>query len=204
MELWSGKKPHIGYFKVFGCTAYALIPKADRDWKFAERARKCIFLGYPDDRRGYRLWDIEKKMIRFSRDVRFNEDKEGWSERKEEVVMNKTSERLFIDFEVEQVPTFDFSRRQEQMPGNRTQIGNEITEDTEATDVSTPEEVIEVPENVIEEEELESDSESEEDTRPVEIEYTGRELRPRTASIRPEKYSALALEDRDIRGIISF
>jgi hypothetical protein len=203
MELWNEKNPHIGYFKVFGCAGYALIPKVDRTWKFAERAQKCIFLGYPDDRRGYRLWDIEKRTIKFSRDVRFNEDKKGWPERKGEAEEDKTPERLFIDFEIEQVPIFDFFRRQEQVPGTGPKTGNEVVEDTEVIDVSTNEEVMEEPGNVIEEE-SETDSEPEEDIRSVEIEYTGRELRPRTASVRPEKYSALALEDRDSDGIISF
>ena len=71
-EMWTGSKPEYEHLRVFGSTAYAHI----RQDKLQPRALKCIFLGYPDDVKGYRLWCIEpghKKCI-ISRDVKFNEN----------------------------------------------------------------------------------------------------------------------------------
>uniref|UniRef100_A0A1X7V641 Uncharacterized protein n=1 Tax=Amphimedon queenslandica TaxID=400682 RepID=A0A1X7V641_AMPQE len=37
------------------------------------KSQKCMFLGYPDTRKGYRLYDVQKLKIVYSRDVIFNE-----------------------------------------------------------------------------------------------------------------------------------
>ena len=53
-EIWTGSKPNYDKLRIFGCEAYALIP----------RSRKCVFLGYgPDGEIGYRLWDPENRQI---------------------------------------------------------------------------------------------------------------------------------------------
>ena len=44
-ELWTDSKPNYDKLMIFGCEAYALIPKDDHH-KLAPRSRKCIFLGY--------------------------------------------------------------------------------------------------------------------------------------------------------------
>ena len=62
--------------RVFGCKAFAHIPKDERK-KFDTKARKCILLGYGNTTKGYRLYDpIDKKVI-YSRDVKFNEIEEN-------------------------------------------------------------------------------------------------------------------------------
>ena len=61
-EAWYGKKPNVEHLKVFGCTAYAHIPKDERG-KFDSKARKCVLLGYDDLTKGYRLYDVENKKI---------------------------------------------------------------------------------------------------------------------------------------------
>ncbi|XP_021751699.1 uncharacterized protein LOC110717342 [Chenopodium quinoa] len=45
-----------------------------RDDKFASRSRKCVFLGYPFEKKGWRLYDLESKKFFVSRDVKFVED----------------------------------------------------------------------------------------------------------------------------------
>ena len=67
-----GEKPKVENLRVFGCTAYSLIPKDERH-KLDFKARKCIFLGYPCNRKGYRLYDQSIRRVIHSRDVRFNE-----------------------------------------------------------------------------------------------------------------------------------
>ena len=72
-ETWTGSKPNYDKLRIFGCEAYALIPKDDRR-KLEPRSRKCVFLGYgPDDEIRYRLWDPEHKQIVRSSDAVFNE-----------------------------------------------------------------------------------------------------------------------------------
>lgn len=69
-------KPKVGHLRVFGCTAYSHIPKDERK-KLDNKARKCIFLGYSTNRKGYRLYDPERQRIVYSRDVKFNESESG-------------------------------------------------------------------------------------------------------------------------------
>lgn len=68
-EVWIGKPASYHHLRVFGCAAFAHI-KQD---KLLPRAKNCIFLGYPDGVKGYKLWCIEKDSKKIIRDVTFNE-----------------------------------------------------------------------------------------------------------------------------------
>ena len=68
LQVWSGKKPSVNNLKVFGCAAYSHIPKYERG-KLSSKAQKCIFLGYGDVTKGYRLYDASKAHIVYSQDV---------------------------------------------------------------------------------------------------------------------------------------
>ena len=55
---------------MFGCVAYAHVPKEKRQ-KLDEKGVKCIFTGYNSESKAYRLYDtLNSKMI-ISRDVEF-------------------------------------------------------------------------------------------------------------------------------------
>lgn len=71
-EIWTGKPPSLNHLRVFGCATYAHT----RQNKLEARALKCIFLGYPEGVKGYKLWCTEpgKQGCSISRDVTFNED----------------------------------------------------------------------------------------------------------------------------------
>jgi hypothetical protein len=71
-ELWTGKKPTVRHLRVFGCQAYAHVPRQHRT-KFDPKAYKCILVGYMEHSKAYRLWDIESQQLIVSRDVIFNE-----------------------------------------------------------------------------------------------------------------------------------
>ena len=58
--------------RVFECTAYSHIPKDERH-KLDDKARRCIFLGYSTNGKGYRLYNPNRRKIVHSRDVKFNE-----------------------------------------------------------------------------------------------------------------------------------
>jgi hypothetical protein len=55
-EVWSGKKPSLQHLRVFGCDAYVHVPKENRS-KLDYKAEKCIFIGYKDGVKGYKLWN---------------------------------------------------------------------------------------------------------------------------------------------------
>jgi hypothetical protein len=74
-EVWSGKKPSLQHLRVFGCDAYVHVPKENRS-KMDKKAEKCIFIGYKDGVKGYKLWNPETKKIVYSRDVVFREVKD--------------------------------------------------------------------------------------------------------------------------------
>ena len=53
LEALTGEKPNVEHLKTFGCAAYAHVPKDERQ-KLDSKSRKCIFLGYGTDTKGYR------------------------------------------------------------------------------------------------------------------------------------------------------
>ena len=71
-ELWTGRKPDVSYFKVFGSLAFAHIPDALRR-KLDPKATECMMVGYCESSKAYRLWDKTKRRVIISRDVTFDE-----------------------------------------------------------------------------------------------------------------------------------
>lgn len=61
-EAWSGRRPSVAHIRVFGCVAYAKIPDASRT-KLDAKAVKCLFLGYCEGSKAYRLICLESKKI---------------------------------------------------------------------------------------------------------------------------------------------
>ncbi|KAL2518848.1 Retrovirus-related Pol polyprotein from transposon TNT 1-94 [Abeliophyllum distichum] len=70
-EKWYGKCANYSMLRTFG---YAVFSHQG-EVKLEPRARKCVFLGYPKEVKGYRLWDRSQKggKVIVSRDVTFNE-----------------------------------------------------------------------------------------------------------------------------------
>ena len=73
-ECWYGSKPDLTHLRVFGCIAYVHVPNELRK-KLQPKSQKCIFMGYPDDTKGFRLYNLESKKFIRSRSVIFCEDK---------------------------------------------------------------------------------------------------------------------------------
>jgi hypothetical protein len=53
-EAWTGRKFNVGHLKVFGCGGYVHVPKTESK-KLGDRGTLCIFVGYDEERKGYRL-----------------------------------------------------------------------------------------------------------------------------------------------------
>lgn len=73
-ERWSGLKPTVDYFKVFGSIAHIHIPEKKRT-KLDDRSHKCILIGVSDESKAYLLYDQILKKITVSRDAIFEEGK---------------------------------------------------------------------------------------------------------------------------------
>ncbi|KAL0287793.1 UNVERIFIED_CONTAM: Retrovirus-related Pol polyprotein from transposon TNT 1-94 [Sesamum angustifolium] len=90
-EAWSGRKPSVEHFRIFGCIAYAHVPDPKRS-KLDDKGEKCIFLGVCEKSKAYKLYSPITKKVFISRDV-FNEA-EFWNHEK-----CKPEQRIQVDFE---------------------------------------------------------------------------------------------------------
>ena len=76
-ESWSDHKSEVSFLQIFGCISYSHIPKEQRK-KFDDKNKKCIFIGYSDVTKGYKLYNPETRKLIMSRDVQFLEN-EIWT-----------------------------------------------------------------------------------------------------------------------------
>ncbi|KAK2989971.1 hypothetical protein RJ640_004134 [Escallonia rubra] len=72
-EAWSGRRPAVDHFRIFGCIAYAHVPDAKRK-KLDDKSEKCVFLGVSEVSKAYKLFNPLTKKIVTSRDVVFEEE----------------------------------------------------------------------------------------------------------------------------------
>lgn len=72
-EAFSGKKPDIIHFRIFGCPVYIHIPKEKRS-KLEPSRKKGIFVGFNESSKAYRIYILGQRLIELSRDAIFEED----------------------------------------------------------------------------------------------------------------------------------
>lgn len=83
-EMWTGKEVRLDHLRVYGCRVWSVLDDKERRSKLDPKARECIFVGYPEGRKGYKLWDREKDAFIISRNVKFEEDRFPCKTTKEE------------------------------------------------------------------------------------------------------------------------
>ena len=69
-ELWFGSKAKIEHLRIFGSDVFVHVPKEKRR-KLDPKAIKCIFVGYDNHSKAYRVWDPNSKKVEVVRDVIF-------------------------------------------------------------------------------------------------------------------------------------
>jgi hypothetical protein len=72
-EAWTKIKPDVSHFCVFGSVAWAHILDEKRK-SLQPKSEKCIFVGYSEDVKGYRLLQSHFNEIIIRRDVKFDEN----------------------------------------------------------------------------------------------------------------------------------
>lgn len=75
-EAWTGNKPDISHLRPFGCVVYKHVPSKHRVGKLADRAERCVMIGYAGGGK-YKLYHPPSGTMTVSRDVVFRED-ERW------------------------------------------------------------------------------------------------------------------------------
>lgn len=71
-EMMFTEKRSVKHLKVFGSICYAHIPHFRRT-KLDPKAKKCIFIGYDERKKGWKCLDPDKHEYTISRDVVFDE-----------------------------------------------------------------------------------------------------------------------------------
>jgi hypothetical protein len=61
-ELWTGRKPSLKYFRIWGCPAEAR-PYRPQEKKLDERTVSCYFIGYAERSRGYKFYDPTNRIF---------------------------------------------------------------------------------------------------------------------------------------------
>ena len=79
-------KPDVSNLQVFGSTAWARIP-LDKRRALQPQSIECLFIGYLDESKGFKILDINTKHIIIERSVKFDEPLQ-----EVELVKEKTAE----------------------------------------------------------------------------------------------------------------
>ena len=85
-EAYFGHKPDVSNLRVFGSTAWVRIP-LDKRRALQPQSIECIFIGYIDESKGFKLLYIKTKHIIIERSVKFDEPLQ-----EVELVKEKTAE----------------------------------------------------------------------------------------------------------------
>lgn len=70
-ELWSGRKPSLNHFRIWGCPAYVLKRKTD---KLESRSEICNFVGYPKGTKGWLFYNPKENRVFVSTNAVFLEE----------------------------------------------------------------------------------------------------------------------------------
>ncbi|KAL0408379.1 UNVERIFIED_CONTAM: hypothetical protein Sradi_1772300 [Sesamum radiatum] len=57
-DIWNGQKPNLNYLRVWGCLAFYRVFDPNRI-KLGPRATKCVFVGYDENSKAYKLLDLD-------------------------------------------------------------------------------------------------------------------------------------------------
>ena len=121
-QLWTGKLPDVSNLRSFGCKAFVLDKFPNRD-KLGPKALKGVFVGYPEEAKGYRVWIPAERKIQIARDIKFFNEYYS-SEQSEDFVSNLTYSGRF--------PVLDVSPKMASIGPNKSNVKlEEVTSDQE-------------------------------------------------------------------------
>jgi hypothetical protein len=125
-ELWHGAEVTLKFLKrlkIFGCQAWAYTNDGS---KLSPRAVECVFLGYPEGVKGWKLYSLKDQKIILSRSVHFNEGKFPFLDRKR---IAGTPERMDLLTSKEEEDSEEDGTDSESEEGNQTDSEDQETEE---------------------------------------------------------------------------
>lgn len=135
-ECWSGEKPNVAYFRVFGCIANVHIPDMKRV-KLDEKSHRCVFLGVSEESKAYRLYDPTAKKLFVSRDVVFEEN-ESWNWRRSDGDV-RSDVFTWVDSDDGEISDYDEEEDEDEDEEEQVEGAGPGTEELEEEDdVATP------------------------------------------------------------------
>ena len=72
-ECFSGKKPEVDHFRIFGSLTYSHVPSEKRT-KLEPTAEKGIFVGYDETAKDFHIYLPSHRKVVVRRDVNFEEE----------------------------------------------------------------------------------------------------------------------------------
>ena len=72
-ECFTGKKPEVNHFRIFGSLTYSHVPSEKRT-KLEPTAEKGIFVGYDETSKAFRIYLPSQRKVVVRRDVKFEEE----------------------------------------------------------------------------------------------------------------------------------
>jgi hypothetical protein len=101
-EDFTGKKPDVSHFKIFGSSIYVHVTKDARK-KLESTAKLGIFLGYTETPHNYCVYFPNSNMIVMRRDIKFDEGKAMWLSLERELELHAEEELLAPKYESQDV-----------------------------------------------------------------------------------------------------
>ena len=98
-EAYFGHKPDVSNLRVFGSTAWARIP-LDKRRALQPQSIECMFIGYPDESKGFKLLYINTKQIIIKRSVKFDEPLQEVELAKEKTTEFPSDSTEYLDDEI--------------------------------------------------------------------------------------------------------
>ncbi|KAL2227396.1 UNVERIFIED_CONTAM: Retrovirus-related Pol polyprotein from transposon TNT 1-94 [Sesamum indicum] len=125
--MWNGRIPDLSALRVFGCAAFVL---QDSD-KLDPKSLKCVFIGYPEGTKGYRLWIRSQPgfKVLISRNVTFNENEMPCLAKTQPIETESTFNKVNLEDNQEGE---ELGNHQEQL-GENEQLGNNQEEEFSET-----------------------------------------------------------------------
>ena len=73
-EMFKGKVPEIGHFRIFGCLTYSHAP-SKKSTKLEATGERGIFVGYDKTSKAFRIYLPAQRKFVVRREVKFEEEK---------------------------------------------------------------------------------------------------------------------------------
>ena len=72
-KAWSGHKPDVTHFRIFGTKAWARIP-TEKKKALHPQSQECLFVGYSEDSKWYKLINLNTNKAFIEMSVQFQEE----------------------------------------------------------------------------------------------------------------------------------